>query len=137
MAGRVVDAGAAFALVEAECGQIDQRGDVVQAGRGLGDDRTAVGMPDQHRRRAECTDERCDGRGVEGEAAQGVRRRDNGVAGALQFADYAAEAGRVRERTVNKDHGRCRSGGHAHELPSVGGHLFRSAVRSGLLHHPR
>jgi hypothetical protein len=65
-----------------------------------------------HRRRAERTDERCDGRGIEGEAAQRIRRRDNGVAGALQFAGHAGESGRVGERAMHQNDRRRRGCGH-------------------------
>jgi hypothetical protein len=53
-----LDGGAALTLVEAESGEIDQPGDVVQAGGGLGDDGAAVGLPDEHNRTVDRLHER-------------------------------------------------------------------------------
>jgi hypothetical protein len=100
-------AGATLADVEAERRQIDQPGDVVQLGGGLGDDRAAVGMPDKPHRPVDRTDVRRDSGRIEGETAQRVRRGDHRVPRGLQLTDHSTEARRIGEGAMNQNDRGC------------------------------
>src|SRR4029079_18716677 len=68
-----------LAVVGHERVDIDQRSDVTASARGIGDDEAAVGVADEHHRTAgELGEERRDVRGVHGDAAQQVRRCEDG-----------------------------------------------------------
>ena len=60
-------------------------------------------MPDQDDRAVDGRGHRADGRGIAGQAAQGVGRSHRVIPRPGQLAEHAAEPGRVRERPVDEN----------------------------------
>jgi hypothetical protein len=118
--GAVRDIPQVFALLRSEGGDVDQADDVRGAGRGVGNDRAAVGVADQQHRAVDLVEEAGDVGRIGGHAAQRIGRGDDGVALPLQPLDDAVPAGRVREGAVHEHDCRLDVGLFGHEaFPSV------------------
>jgi hypothetical protein len=96
------DLAQAFAFIGGEGGDEDQADDVRGAGRGVADDRAAVGVPGQQHRAVDLAEQAGGVGRIGGHAAQRVGGGDDGVALPLQPLDDAVPAGTVGERAVHQ-----------------------------------
>jgi hypothetical protein len=121
--GAVFDIAQVLAFIGGEGRYVDQADDVRGAGRGIGDDRAAVGVPAQQHRTADLAEQAGDVGGIGGHAAERIGRSDDGVTLLLQPLDHAVPAGGVREGAVHQHDGRLHIGllgtlaGRIHEGP--------------------
>src|SRR5712691_9471471 len=99
------DPAGGFAGIGGEGGDVNQGFDVGVAGGSVGDDLSAVGVPDQDDGSGDGGQDAGDVGGVGGDAAQRVRRGQHGVAALFQPCDDPAPAGGVGEGAVDQDDG--------------------------------
>src|SRR3954451_13426201 len=83
--------------------EIDERLDLVVAGRGGRDDVAAVGVPDEYDRAGQRPQELGEVGRVAGEVAKRVAESDGAECFALESADLGVEARRIGPCTVDKD----------------------------------
>ena len=97
-------------LVGREGGHVDQADDVLAAGGGVADHRTAVGVPDGEDGTGDLVEHAGDVRAVGGDAAQRVGGGDHLDSVGLEALDDAVPAGAVGEGAVDEHDGERSSG---------------------------